>query len=49
MDIYKLSKKTLFTIFGAIIFAIVGAIINIWLLVPPLPKSIVIATGSPTG
>ena len=49
MDIYKLSKKTLFTIFGAIIFAIVGAIISIWLLVPPLPKSIVIATGSPTG
>mgnify|MGYP000657206100 CR=1 FL=1 len=49
MDIYKLSKKTLFTIFGAIIFAFVGAIISIWLLVPPLPKSIVIATGSPTG
>ncbi|MEI6469820.1 MAG: TAXI family TRAP transporter solute-binding subunit [Betaproteobacteria bacterium] len=49
MDIYKLSKKTLFTIFGAILFAIVGAIISIWLLVPPLPKSIVIATGSPTG
>lgn len=49
MNIYNLSKKTVYLGIAILLTSIVLFFVAIWYVVPPIPKKVVLATGATTG